>query len=413
MPVCNYCNRSFVDGQGLRMHTESKHQFECTHCDRIFKTSDGRDQHERTKHTFHCSFCNREFRSQESLDQHEEAKHSGYECRYCDKEFTSDGARIQHQNAKHGQHPPTVHPSSYSFSLSSYAQVPAANPAPMEQPSVNVVLDALSTQESVPEASDGEDVLMTQSPMVQVTAPKPVANFACGICGEPVATILALEAHELQHKTNSCACQICERADSPCNCNICMRTSTPTLLVNELLDSVMSGEREETMLPADSLGAIEPKAVGDSLVGSCDLVVAMESQDVTDPSVDRSDPAHAMDSQDEQPSLEQEREVDGERSHDLTLTHTPLPPRYKDNDLDNPTCLSEVALNVTEECSITNLQLGFAPMECDTIPCDLDVLEQVRFVIPFRDYANTLRVSFGRTAFHTRCSRRRTRFNSL
>jgi hypothetical protein len=44
--------------------------------------------------------------------------------------------------------------------------------------------------------------------------------------------------------------------------------------------------------------------------------------------------------------------------------------------LDDPTCLSEVAMNLTEECGITDPQLGFAPMECDTIPCDRNVLEQ-------------------------------------
>lgn len=356
------------------MHTESKHENECTYCDRTFKTLDGRDQHERTKHSFNCSICNRQFGSKEALDQHEEAKHSGYECRYCDKEFTSDGARIQHQNAKHAPRPHNVYPSSYSSSLLPYVQ--AAKPSPVEQPSVNVVLD--STRESTPESSDGEDVLMTQSPNVQATAPKPVPNFACGTCGELVATILALEAHELQkHRPDSYPFQICERADRPCNCIICERTSTLTVLVNEkLLDHVVSDEPEETTLSADSLGAIEPKAVEDSLVGPCGLVVTLESQGATDPSVNRSVPAHGMDSQDEQPLPEPECEGYGEHAHDLTPTHTPLPPRHKRNSLDDPTCLSEVAMSLTEECNITNFQLGFASMECDTISCDLNVLEQ-------------------------------------
>jgi hypothetical protein len=257
-------------------------------------------------------------------------------------------------------------------------------PALVEQPSVNAVLDSLSTRASKPESSDGEDVLMTQSPKVQVIAPKSAANFACGTCGEPVATILALEAHELKHRPDTCACTICERADRPCNCIICKRTSTLTVLADEkLVDCVVSDEPEETMLSSDSLGAINPNVVEDSLVGSCDLVMTLESQGATDPSVDRSVPAHDMDSQDEQPLPGPERGVCREHSRDLTPTHTtPLTLRHKHNNLDDPTCLSEVAMNVTEECSITNLQLGFAPMECDTIPCDLNVLEQVRFTIP-------------------------------
>lgn len=349
------------------MHTESKHEIECTYCDRTFRTSDGRDQHERTKHNFHCNICNRQFGSRESLDKHKEAKHSGYECRYCDREFTSDGARIQHQNAKHAPRP---HAPSYLLSPPPYVQ--AATPAPVEQPNVNVVLDTLSTRDSTPAHSDGEDVLMTQSPKVQATVPRPVANFACGSCGEPFATILALVAHESQHRPDTCACPICERADRPCNCIICKRTSTLTGLVNEKpIDRVMIGEPEEITLSADSLGSIEPKAVEDSLVGSCDLVMTLESQGVTDPSVDRSVPASGMDLQDEQPLPEPEREVYGE--HNLTPTHTPLPPRHMHDSLDDSTCLSEVAMNLTEECSITNLQLGFAPMECDTIPCDLNV----------------------------------------
>lgn len=355
------------------MHTESKHEIECNYCDRTFRTSDGRDQHERTKHSFDCNICNRQFSSREALDQHEEAKHPpGYECRYCDKEFASDGARIQHQNAKHAPRP---HASSYLFSLPPYVQ--AAKPAPVEQPNVNVVLDALSTQESIPECSDGEDILMTQSPMVEVTASKPMANFTCGTCGEPFATILALAAHESQHKSDTCACPICERADRPCNCIICKRTSTLTGLVNEKpLDRAMSGEPEDTTLSADSLGGIEPKVVEDSLVGSCDLVMTLDPQGATDPSVDRSVPAHDMDLQNEQPSLEPEREVYGEHSHDLTPTHIPLPPRHNHDSLDDSTCLSEVAMNLTEECSITHLQLGFAPMECDTLPCGVNMLDQ-------------------------------------
>lgn len=248
-------------------------------------------------------------------------------------------------------------------------------PAPVEQPSGNVVLDALSTRESEP--SDGEDVLMTQSPKVQVVAPKPAENFACGTCGERVATILALEAHESQHRFDSCACSICERADKPCNCIICKRTNTLTVLVDEKLSNcVVSDEPEETVSSAGSLGAIEPKVVEDSLVGSCDLVMTLESQGATDPSVDLSVPAHGMDSQDEQSLLEPEREVCREHSHDLTPTHTPSTPCHKHNSLDDPTCLSEVAMHLTEECSVTNLKLGFAPMECDAIPCDLNVLEQ-------------------------------------
>jgi hypothetical protein len=229
-------------------------------------------------------------------------------------------------------------------------------PVLVEQPSVNVVLDALSTRESTSGSFGGKDVLMTQSPQVQVTTPKFAANFACGTCGEHVATILALEAHELQHKPDTCACTICERADKPCSCIICKRSSTLTVLADEkILDCVVSDEPEETMLSADSLGAIEPNVVEDSLVGSCDLVMTLESQGATDPSVDRSVPAHGMDLQDEQPLTELEREH---------------------NSLDDPTCLSEVAMNIAEECSITNLRLGFAPMECDTVPCDLNVLEQ-------------------------------------
>lgn len=367
MPDCNICDRSFVDKNALRMHKESKHEYECTYCDRMFKTLDGRDQHERTKHSFDCSTCNRQFGSKEALEQHEEAKHSGYECRYCDREFTSDGARLQHQTAKHASQ--TVRPFSYLSSPSPYVQVSA-----VKQPSVNLILDSLSTRAFEPESSDGEEVLMTRSPKA---TPKSAANFACGTCGERVATILALEAHELQHRPDTCACTICERADRPCNCIICKRTSTLTVLVDEkVLDCVVSDEPEETVLSADSLGAIEPNVVEDSLVGSCDLVMTLESQGATDPSVDRSIPVHGMDSQDEQPLPEPEREVYGEYCHDLTPTCTPITPHHKHNSLDDPTCLSEVAMNLTEECSITNLQLDFAPMECDTIPCDLNVLEQ-------------------------------------
>ncbi|KAG1741490.1 uncharacterized protein EDB91DRAFT_1130725 [Suillus paluster] len=354
MPACNICDRFFVDKNALRMHAESKHEYDCTYCDRTFRTLDGRDQHERTKHNHNCRICDREFRSQESLEQHVEAKHSGYECRYCNQEFASPDARNQHQNAKH----------TYPSSL--FGHSPAAKPAPVEQPSVNVILDALSTREPIPESSDGEkDVSMMQLPKAPVTAPKPVANFACGTCGEPVATILALAAHELQtHGTNSCTCQVCERAGGPCNCGICKRTSTSTVPVNEKsLDNVVSSEPEEIPSSADSLGAIEPKAAEGSLVDSCDALV--ESQEVTDPPLDihHGISDDAMDLQDEQSSLGLERVVDGERSHGLTPTHPHLSACYEDN----------IAVSLREECGITNLQSGVAHLGS---VLDLDVLEQ-------------------------------------
>ncbi|KAG1769348.1 hypothetical protein EDD22DRAFT_869002 [Suillus occidentalis] len=242
----------------------------------------------------------------------------------------------------------------------------------MEQPSVNAVIESSS---STPESSDGEDVSMTQSPKSQVSTLKPAANFACGTCGERVATILALEAHELQHKPDPCACTICERADKPCNCVICKRTSTSALaLVDEkVLDCVVSDEPGEIALLADEVGDIGLDVVEGSLVESCDLVMALESQGDIDLSIDRGVPAHGTDSRDEQPLLELEREVDGEHTRDLTPTCTPSTPRHS---LDDPTCLFEVAINLTEGCSITNLQLDLTPMECDSIPCDLNVLEQ-------------------------------------
>ncbi|KAG2107361.1 hypothetical protein BD769DRAFT_134320 [Suillus cothurnatus] len=243
MPECNLCDRYFVDNNALRMHNESKHEIECNYCDRTFSTPDGRDQHERMKHNC-CNICNREFGSRESLDQHTEAKHSEYECRYCDKGFASDGARLQHQNAKHA--PP---PSAFSY-LFSQPYVQAAKPAPMEQPDVNAVLGALSAQEFTPER-DGKDVLMTQSLNVQATAPQPVADLTCGTCGEPFATIFALEAHKSQHRPGSYACTICERADKPCNCVIRKGISSLTGLVNDKpLDRVVSDSRciENTLM---------------------------------------------------------------------------------------------------------------------------------------------------------------------
>lgn len=338
------------------MHIEAKHEIECPHCDRIFRSPEARDQHERTKHNFRCNVCDRQFGSREALDQHEEAKHSGYECKYCDKEFASDGARTQHQNAKHAPRPSSIFASSYLSSLPPYAQ--GLKPAPAEQPSGNIFLRASSTRESKPESeSDGGDVSMAQTP-VEV---KPVMNFACGTCGEAFATILALDAHVSRHGPDSCACTICERADRPCGCVICKRTDT---LVNEtVLDRGVSGELEETALSVDSLGPIK---LEDSVVGSCDLVMTLESQGAIDSS------AHGMDVQDEEPSPELKHEVYGEPSHELTPTHSPLPPRHS---LDDSTRLSEVVMNLTEECSITDLQLD-APMECDTVPYEVNVREQ-------------------------------------
>lgn len=337
------------------MHTESKHKIECTYCDRTFKSSEARDQHERTKHNFSCNICDRQFGSREALDQHEEAKHSGYECRYCDREFASDGARIQHQNAKHAPRPPSIFASSYSSSLPPYAQ--AVRPVPAEQPSVNIFLGASSTRESKPESeSDGGDVLMAQTP----PEVKPEVNFACGACGEAFATILAFDAHVSRHGPDSCACTICERADRPCGCVICKRTDT---LVNEtVLDRGVSGELEETALSVDSLGPVKRE---DSM--ACDFVMTLESQGTTDSS------AHDMDVQDEEPSPELKHEVYGGLSHDLTPTHSPLPPRHS---LDDSTRLSEVVMSLTEESSITDLQLDTAPMECDTIPCEVNIREQ-------------------------------------
>ncbi|KAG2137404.1 uncharacterized protein EDB93DRAFT_765025 [Suillus bovinus] len=417
MPECNHCDRSFVDKQAVLMHTESKHGFECTHCNRKFKTPDGRDEHERTKHAFrcdacnqyfgsqkaldshdkakhppayecrycdrefrsqgalgshertkhnfHCDACNREFSSQGALDSHDEAKHPpAYECRHCDEEFASDGARIQHQNKKHPPRPRAVRSSSAVLSPKpTYS--PAAPPTRVEKPSVNV-FGTLSTPKSIPERSGGEDV---KPPKVEVAEPVVVANFACGTCGEFTATILALEAHESQHRLDSCACTICERAERPCNCNICKRTCTS---VNEtLLDRVVIGEPEETTSSVDSPGDVELKAVEDSVVGSCDFVMSLESQEAIDPSVDRSGAAHGVYSHHDQPLTDLEHEVDGEQAHDLI---PPLSPRQHQS-LDDPTCLSDVDMNLTEESNTTDLQLGFAPVEYDAISCELDILD--------------------------------------
>ncbi|KAG1795327.1 uncharacterized protein HD556DRAFT_379621 [Suillus plorans] len=345
MPACKSCDRSFVDKNALRMHSESKHKskrkFECTYCNRAFKTLGGRDTHE-------------------------EAKHSRrFECGYCDKEFTSDGARIQHQNAKHGPRPRTVNAPSYLSKLRSQAAI-----SPVKQPSVSI-FGALSTQKPTPEHSDDKDVLTTQSPKVEVAAPNTVANFACGTCGKPVATIVALEAHESEHRVDSCPCTICERADGPCNCNICKRTNTLTVSVNEKVpDRVVTGEPEEATLPTDPLGAIEPKVVEDSLVGSCDLVMTLESQGATDLSVDCSIPAQGMYLQDQQSLIELEREVCTEH---LTPAQTPLPSLHEHHSLDDPTCPSDVAMNLTEDPNVINPQSSFASMECDTIPCHPNV----------------------------------------
>ncbi|KIK41681.1 hypothetical protein CY34DRAFT_194361 [Suillus luteus UH-Slu-Lm8-n1] len=383
MPRCNLCNRSFNGEDALLMHNKSKLHFKCTFpgCSRKYKTLLGRDKHESSHHRFNCSSCSQKFGSKEALEQHEGAKHPSprHKCRYCDRRFATDEGRLSHQKAKHESR--TAASSSYISSPSLYVHAPVVKPALVEKPSVNAVIDSSS---SAPESSDGEDVSMTQSPKAQAATPKPAANFACGTCGEHVATILALEAHELQHKPDPCACTICERADKPCSCVICKRTNTSTsaLVDEKVLDCVVSDEPEETVLLADSVGDVGLDVVEDSLVGSCDLVMTLESQGATDLSIDHSVPAHGMDSQDEQPLLELEREVDGERSHDLTPTYTPSTPRHS---LDDPTCLSEVVINLTEGCSITNLQVDIAPMECDSIPCDLNVLEQVRSVILILD----------------------------
>ncbi|KAG2104388.1 uncharacterized protein F5147DRAFT_654471 [Suillus discolor] len=245
--------------------------------------------------------------------------------------------------------------------------------APVEQPSVSI-FGASFTQKPTPEHPDDKDVLMTQSPKVEVAAPNPVANFACGTCGKPVATIVALEAHESQHRVDSCACTICERAERPCNCNICKRTNTSTVSVNEKVpDRVVTSEPEENTLPTDPLGAIEPKVVEDSLVGSCDLVMTLESQGATDLSVDCSVPVQGMYLQDQQSLVELESELCTKHS---TSAQTPLPLHHEHHSLDDPMCPSDVAMKLTEESNVINPQSGFASMECDTIPCHPNVLEQ-------------------------------------
>lgn len=365
---CGICDRQFNSEEALDKHTEAKHCFPCGICNRQFSSEEALDQHRDAKHCFPCSICDRQFSSEEALDQHTEAKHPRYECTYCDKEFTSDAARMQHQNAKHGSRPRTVYAPSYLSPPYSQAET-----APVEQPSASI-FGASFAQKPTPEHPDDKDVLMKRSPKVEVAAPNPVANFACGTCGKPVATIVALEAHELQHRVDSCACTICKRADGTCNCNICNRTNTSTVSVNENLpDRVVTGEPEETTLSADSLGAIEPKVVEDSLVGSCDLVMALESQGATDLSVDRSVPAQGMYLQDQQSLMELEREVCAEHS---TPAQTPSPSHHEHPSLDDPTCASDVAMNLTEESNVINPQSGFASMECDTIPCHPNVLEQ-------------------------------------
>ncbi|KAG2751182.1 hypothetical protein P692DRAFT_20831395 [Suillus brevipes Sb2] len=377
MPSCNVCNRSFVDKNALRMHEKSKHECECTYCHRAFRTLEGKYQHERSKHSLECSICNRQFVSNEALEQHKQAKHPPiFECTYCDRAFKFNEARLQHENAKHASR--TIGPYSYLSPPSLYMQVPAEEPAVVEQPIINAVLDSSSLGASKLDSSSDEDVVMMQSPKAQVLTPKPAANFACGTCGEHVATIIALEAHELQHKPDTCACTICERADKPCNCVICKRTSTSTsaLVDEKVLGCAVSDELEETVVSAVLFGDIEPDVVEEALAVSCDLVMELESQGGTDPSIDHGVPAHGMFARGEQPLLELEREVDGEHSHDLTPTCTPSTPRHKHSSIDDPTWLSEVAMNLTEGCGITNLPLEFAPMECDSIPCDLNVSEQ-------------------------------------
>ena len=216
----------------------------------------------------------------------------------------------------------------------------------------------------------------------QVTAPKPVANFACGVCGEYFATILVLMDHESRDHAELCACQICERAGRPCSCGICQRAGTSSVLGENEKSAVSSGP-EQTALSLDSPGVIEPKAVEDS---SADTLIAVESQEFADPLVDdhRDLAKNAMASQDEQSLPDLEHRV---LPLSLFAIHSTSPPDYETDNIDfsiHP--ISETDLKEEEGVS---LQSCIVRPECDSNPCGMDMLEQVRFANSCENSADT------------------------
>lgn len=177
-------------------------------------------------------------------------------------------------------------------------------------------------------SDDRSEVSIMQSPKVQVISPKSVANFACKTCGEHVATILALEDHELREHTEPCVCQICERAGQPCNCGICKRASTVIVLVEDEKSPVNS-EPDENACPVDSAGVIDLKAVEDPSIESRNSIVTVDFQEPIDP---------LLDEHREQTLLDMEHVVDRESSSGLTSPRPTSPPGNENDRLDSSTC---------------------------------------------------------------------------
>ncbi|OAX38468.1 hypothetical protein K503DRAFT_718149 [Rhizopogon vinicolor AM-OR11-026] len=345
---CSYCDHTFKTGAGRDQHEREKHpEYDCPHCDLTFTTSEGREKHQRTKHRFRCILCDRDFLSEGALEQHDEAVHPVYECRYCDEDFSSEQSCAQHQTTMHPALRSTICSSSYQLrdSVTSQESTPVPSgdysDAPLDEDSdaSDDNSDALSDghreapsddqseassdyhseapSDDQSEASsdyhseapsdhhsdvpsDDRSEVSTTLPNEQVTVPKPVAKFACETCTE------------LQHFA--------------------------------------------TMLSVDLPGAIEPKAVEDSLI---------ESRKPIDPLVDGccNIVEDTMVSQHEQTLLDVERGVDGELSSGLT----PSPPAsgYKDDGLDSSTLMED---------DITLQSCAVRP-ECGSILCDMDMLE--------------------------------------
>jgi hypothetical protein len=227
-------------------------------------------------------------------------------------------------------------------------------------------------------SADQSEISVSQSPKLHVTAPKPVANFTCATCGEHFVTLFALVDHGRRGHTKSCACQICQRAGRPCSCGICKRASTSSAVSVENDEFLVSGEPKEITFSVDSSGAIEPKAVEDLSTEFHDSLIAVESREPMDPVVDdhRDAAENTIVSRHEETSLDR---VNGELSSDLTSPRPSSPPGYENDSLDSST--RQIPETDSKEEGAT-LQPYVVRPECGSVPCDMDMLEQVRFVIP-------------------------------